>query len=117
MAVLNDTGEITHAPGPQGLEGGYPVRLNREGAEVVLPEGVSLSDARHLMTEAQQFDGIQEIRDNGDVVVTEEAYVNFKEMLQVDSKIITIEDAYDQARELRAKFEEFAVKNGVRVPG
>ncbi len=116
MAVLNDTGELTHAPGPQGLEGGYPVRLNRKGAEVVLPEGMSLTQARRLMTEAQQFDGIQEIRDNGDVAVTEEAYVNFKEMLQVDSKIITIEDAYDQARELRAKFEEFAAKNGVKVP-
>jgi len=117
MAVLNDTGEITHAPGPQGLEGGYPVRLSRKGAEVVLPEGMDIQEARHIMTEAQQFDGIQEIRDNGDVVVTEEAYENFKEMLNVDSKIITIEGAYDHARELRAKFEEFAIKNGVQMPG
>ena len=117
MAVLNDTGEITHAPGPQGLEGGYPVRLTRKGAEVVLPEGMSLDEARQIMTEAQQFDGIQEIRENGDVVVTEEAYQNFKEMLGVDARVITIDGAYEQAGELRAKFEAFAAKNGVKVPG
>jgi len=75
MAILNDTGEFAHAPGPQGLEGGYPVRLSRKGAEVVPPKGMTLAEARALMLEAQQYDGIQEIRDNGDVVVTDEAYL------------------------------------------
>ncbi len=116
MAILNDTGELTHAPGPQGLEGGYPVRLSRKGAEVVIPEGMSLTDARALMLEAQQYDGIQEIRDNGDVVLTEEAYTTFKEILDVDCKVVTVEDSLEQARELRAKFEAFAAKYGVEVP-
>ena len=116
MAILNNTGELTHAPGPQGLEGGYPVRLSRKGAEVVPPKDMTLEDARALMLEAQQYDGIQEIRDNGDVVVTDEAYETFKEMLNVDSRVITIEDSYEQAMELRAKFEEFAARHGVAVP-
>jgi len=116
MAILNDTGELTHAPGPQGLEGGYPVRLSRKGAEVVVPEGMSLTDARALMLEAQQYDGIQEIRDNGDVVLTEEAYTTFKEILDVDCKVVTVEDSLEQAGELRAKFEAFAAKYGVEVP-
>ena len=116
MAILNDTSELTHAPGPQGLEGGYPVRLSRKGAEVVVPEGMSLTDARALMLEAQQYDGIQEIRDNGDVVLTEEAYTTFKEILDVDCKVVTVEDSLEQARELRAKFEAFAAKYGVEVP-
>ena len=68
------------------------------------------------MLEAQQYDGIQEIRDNGDVVVTDEAYETFKEMLDVDCRVITIEDSYEQAMELRAKFEEFAKRHGVEVP-
>jgi hypothetical protein len=116
MAILNDTGELTHAPGPQGLEGGYPVRLSRKGAEVVLPEGVSLKQARYLMLEAQQYDGVLEIRANGDIVVTDEAYENFKQTLGVDCRTITIEHAFDQYQELRSKLNEFARKHGVKVP-
>jgi len=115
MAILNDTGELTHSPGPQGLEGGYPVRLSRKGAEVALPKGITLEQARELNLKAQQYDGIQEIRGNGDIVVTDEAYRNFKEMLQVDCKAITLEDSYEQAVELKKKFHEFARKHGVKV--
>jgi hypothetical protein len=116
MAILNDTGELTHAPGPQGLEGGYPVRLSRKGAEVVLPEGVSLEQARQLMLDAQQYDGVLEIRANGDIVVTDEAYENFKQTLGVDCRTITVEDSFDQYQELRIKLNEFARKHGVMVP-
>jgi len=115
MAIYNDTNELTHAPGPQGLEGGYPVRLSRKGAEVVPPQGMSIKEARALMIEAQQYDGIQEIRDNGDVVVTDEAYENFKQMMDVDCRVITIEDSFEQAMELKKRFHEFARRNGVNI--
>jgi predicted kinase len=92
------------------------VRLSRKGAEVVLPEGFSLGKARQLMLEAQQYDGVLEIRENGDIVVTDEAYENFKQTLGVDCRAITIEDAYDQYQELRRKLNEFARKHGVKVP-
>jgi len=115
MAIFNDTGELTHAPGPQGLEGGYPVRLSRKGAEVVLPKGMTLMQARELNLEAQQYDGIKEVRKNGDIVVTDEAYATFKEMLNIDCRVITIEDSYEQAIEVKKKFHEFAKKHGVHV--
>ena len=115
MAIFNDTGEITHAPGPQGLEGGYPVRLSRKGAEVVLPKGLTLRQAREFNLEGQRHDGIQEIKANGDVVMTDEAYHTFKEMLNIDCRVITIEDSYEQAMELRKKFHEFARKQGVKI--
>jgi hypothetical protein len=115
MAIYNNTEEITHAPGPQGLEGGYPVRLSRRGAEVVLPKGVTLEQARTMNLEAQQHDGVQEIKGNGDVVVTEEAHTTFKKELNVDCKVITIEDSFEQAMELRKKFHEFARKHGVKI--
>lgn len=115
MAIYNDTEEITHAPGPQGLEGGYPVRLSRRGAEVVLPKRVTLEQARAMNLEAQQYDGVQEIKDNGDVVVTEEAHTTFKKELNVDCKVITVEDSFEQAMELRKRFHEFARKHGVKI--
>ncbi len=116
MAILNDSNLITHSPGPQGLEGGYPVRLSRKGAEVVLPAGMTLQNARKLMLDAQQYDGVQEIKENGDIVLTEEAYETFKEMFGVDCRAITIDDSFDQARELRSKFEKFATSQGVVIP-
>ena len=115
MAIFNDTDELTHAPGPQGLEGGYPVRLSRKGAEVVLPKGMTLDEARDLMLQAQQWDGVQEIRENGDVVFTDEAYGTFKEMLNVDCKLVTVEDSFEQAMELKNKFHEFAERHGVQI--
>jgi hypothetical protein len=41
LAILFDSGEIVHAPGPEGLPGGYTVRLSASGAEVVVPDGLS----------------------------------------------------------------------------
>lgn len=115
LAVLNDTHEITHAPGPQGLEGGYPVRLSRSGAEVVLPKGLTLEQARDINVKSQAYDGVNEIRANGDVIVTDEAYQTFKEMMGIDCSVITIETAYEQAMELKSKFHEFARKHGVKI--
>ena len=115
LAIYNDTGELTHAPGPQGLEGGYPVRLSRKGAEVALPKGMTLEQARELNLKAQQFDGIKEIKGNGDIHVTEEAHATFKEMLQIDCRVVTPENSFEQAMELRGKFHEFARKHGVNI--
>jgi hypothetical protein len=89
------------------------VRLSRKGAEVVLPKGMTLERARSLMLEAQKFDGIEEIRDNGDIVLTDEAHGTFKEMLGVDCPVVTIEDSYEQAMELRRQFLDFARRHGV----
>jgi hypothetical protein len=115
MAIYNDSGELTHSPGPQGLEGGYPSRLSRKGAELELPAGMTREEARSIMLEAQKWDGIEEIRENGDVVLTEIAFQTFKEMLNVDCKVVTNEDSYEQAQELRSKFLEFARQKGVQV--
>jgi hypothetical protein len=89
--------------------------LSRKGAEVVLPKGLTLRQAREFNLEGQQHDGVQEIKANGDVVMTDEAYNTFKEMLNIDCRLITIEDSYEQAMELRKKFHEFARKQGVKI--
>jgi hypothetical protein len=111
IAVFNDTEEYTIVPGPLGLEGGYPVRLGRGGPVLALPKGVTLKEARSLNLEAQQYDGILEIRDDGGIVLTDEAYETFRSELGVDCKVITIANAYEQAMELRAKFEDFVHRN------
>ncbi len=116
MAIYFDTNELTMAPSPQGLEGGYPVRLSRKGAEVVLPEGLDFETAHGLMLEAQQHDGIKKINDEGGIELTEEAATMLSSELGVTWSVVTPDESFDQAMELRAKFREFLVKNGVTLP-
>ena len=60
-------------------------------------------------------DGIEEIRDNGDIVITDEAHATFKEMLAIDARVITVKDSFEQALELKRKFHEFARHHGVAI--
>lgn len=110
LAILNNTGELTHAPGPQGLPGAYPVRLSSQGAEVVLPEGVSMEEAIRINEEHQKYDGIEKIEDDGTVVHTEKAVKFMKETLGYDCSSVKIEENEEKAKELRYLYREFTAK-------
>jgi hypothetical protein len=107
-AIINDTDEITHSPGPKGLPGGYPVRLNADGAEVVLPEELTLQDAIKINEEAQKFDGVERIEDDGALVYTDKSVEIMKEMLGYDCRRLRIEDGESRANELRSLYRKFA---------
>jgi len=108
LAILNDTGELTHAPGPNGLPGGYPVRLSAKGAEVVLPEELSLEEAVKINEEAQKFDGIQEIKNDGTVVFTEKSVKIMRKMLNYDCEELRLKESEERATELKALYNSFA---------
>ena len=111
LAIVNDTGELTHAPGPQGLPGGYPVRLDAQGAHVVVPEGLTLEEAIQINEEAQKYDGIERIEDDGSVVLTEKAHKIMQEMLHYERKRFAISESETVAKELGALYKDFAAKN------
>ena len=115
LGILNDTNEITHAPGPEGLVGGYPVRLNREGAKVFLPEGVSRERAIQINEEAQKWDGIEKIKEDGTVVFTDITYNTFKDLLGYECKEMKIEETEERTKELDKLYKDFARKHGVNV--
>jgi malate/lactate dehydrogenase len=110
LAILNNTGEITHSPGPQGLPGTYPVRLSSQGAEVVLPDGVSMEEAIRINEEGQKYDGIERIEDDGTVVHTEKAVKFMKEMFGYDCARIRFEENEEKAKELMSCYSEFIAK-------
>ena len=116
LDIYFDTNALGMAPGPLGLEGGYPVRLGRKGVELALPKGVSKEQARALMLEAQQFDGVLSVEGNGDIRLTDEVAAMYKEEFLIDWSVITVKDSYEQAMELRKKFSEFLERNGVNLP-
>ncbi len=110
MAILNNTGELTHAPGPNGLPGGYPVRLSAKGCEVIIPEGLTLQEAIKINEEAGKADGIEKIDDDGTVTIRDEQYTIMKEMLNYDCKKFRLEESASRAKELSHKFKEFVEK-------
>lgn len=116
LDIFFDTNALGMSPAPLGLEGGYPVRLSRKGAELALPAGISKEQARALMLEAQQFDGIMSIEDNGDVHLTDEVASLYKNEFKIDWSVVTVKDSFAQAGELRKKFLEFLERHGVNVP-
>ena len=115
LGILNDTNELSHAPGPEGLTGGYPVHINKDGAKVCLPEGMTREKAIQINEEAQKWDGIERIEQDGTVVFTDEAYKTFKDLLGYDCKEMKIEEIEMRAKELGTLFKNFAIKHGVNL--
>jgi len=116
MAILNDTNLYTHAPGPIGLPGGYPVRLSAKGVEVVLPEEITLEEAIKINLDALKFEGIEEIKDDGTLVSTEEGYEINKEILGVDLREVKFADMEDVSKEIVLALRKAAEKYGASLP-
>jgi len=110
LAILNNTGEIRHSPGPSGLIGGYPVRLSSKGAEVYIPEEITLEEAIKMNEEAQKLEGVEEIRDDGTVVFTDEAVRIMDEVMNWDLKRFNVRDCEKVAKELGFVYRELVKK-------
>ncbi len=104
LAILKDSDLWTNAPGPSGLPGGYPVRLDASGAHIALPEGVTLEEAVSINKEAQKYDGIESIEKDGTVIFTDNSYLIMKEMLGYDCKSLSIKDVEEAAKNLKEAF-------------
>jgi len=107
-SLVNDTGRLIHAPGPNGLPGGYPCRVNREGIHVELPPGITLDEAISINTTAQQFDGIERIDQDGTVHFVERHMTILKDLLGYECRSMTLEESEERAQELLAKYGAFA---------
>lgn len=110
LAIAHDTGQITHAAGPIGLPGGWPVRLSAKGAEVILPNGLSMQRAIEIVQEAQRFDGIARIKEDGTIVLTEKAYAIMKEMFGYDCQEFSLAESDERANELLSLFSNYSKK-------
>lgn len=108
LALLNDTGLLTHTNGPEGLPGGYPVRVTAEGAEVFVPDGLTYEEAVSINENAQRGDGIERIEEDGTVIYTEEAVQIMKEVLGYDLKPLKFDQLDERCQELTSRFEALA---------
>ena len=116
MAFLNDTNELSHAPGPNGLVGGYPIRIGAKGVKVELPEGLTLEQAIKINVDDSKFEGVEEIKDDGTLVLTDEGYNITKKLLGVELREYKAADTADLSKELLPAFKKLADKYGAKIP-
>ena len=116
MAMINDTNELTSLPGPNGLPGGYSVRVSAKGAEVALPEGVTLEQVIKVNMDALRFDGIEDIKDDGTVVFTEECRQLVKEWMGGDiGQPLQLKDVDERAKEVVTLTHKLGEKYGIKL--
>ncbi len=99
---------IVHAPGPNGLPGGYPIQKGSQGIEVVLPHGFTLEEAIRINQGGQKLEGIERIDKDGTVYFTEANMAILKEVLGYECRRMPLAEVEGWARELRAKYLELA---------
>jgi len=112
LAIINNTNELSHAPGPNGLPGGYPVRINSKGVKVELPEEINMEEAIKINTDGMKYEGAEEIKSDGTVVLTDEGHNALKDVFGLDIKEVKLEDTEQMANELLAAYKKLIEKYG-----
>lgn len=107
-SMANESEAITHVPGPQGLPGGYPVRVNAQGVEVLLSPNLTLEAAVQINEAGLIFDGIEHIESDGTVVFTTQHMAFLKQLFGYECRRMPLSEVEDWAQELRTKYLAFA---------
>ena len=111
LHTLQDSKELTCSPGPCGLPGGYAVRIGSDRVEVALPPGLTLDEVVKVNKSSNRYDGIEDILDDGTIVITDESYKIMKALIGYDCKSLKVAEASYWARELDAKFKAWVAKH------
>jgi hypothetical protein len=115
-AVLAPEETFLHAPGPHGLPGGYPVLAGRREVRPAPVPGLTAEEAVAINERSHRYDGIERVEKDGTVVFTERAAGVLREVLGYEAGPLRPRDSADRARELLARFREFAARQGVTLP-
>jgi hypothetical protein len=107
-ALLAGRPTVVHAPGPNGLPGGYPLRRGKQGLEVILPGELTLDEAICINQGGQRLDGIERIDDEGTVYFTEQNMAILQATLGYTCRRMPLSEVEEWAKELRAKYLAFA---------
>lgn len=110
LAIADDRREFLHAPAPDGLPGGYPVRIDANGATVELPNDITLEEAIKINEQGQAIDGIERIDEKGTAYIPQWSNDIMKRMVGFDCTVMPLDDIHEIAAELGAKFNAFAAK-------
>jgi len=97
-----------HAPGPNGLPGGYPVRIGQGRVVLSLPHGISRSDAIAINHNCQSQEGIHSINADASVTFEPEPMSIMKSLLGFSMPTMELQDVHQWSVELRRKYGAYA---------
>jgi hypothetical protein len=103
-ALTTGISTVVYAPGPNGLPGGYPMQVRKQGLEIVLPQGLTLDEAIRINQEGQRLDGIEGIGDDGTVYFAERNMAILKETLGYECRKLLLSEVEERAKELRERY-------------
>ena len=114
-AFLSDNEVLVHTPAPKGLPGGYPVIVGRRDLRLAPIEGITLEEAIAINECSHRFEGIERIEADGTVVFCPESSEVLKTALGYECKRLSPGDSEERAKELIARFKEYARRYGVNL--
>ncbi len=92
------------------------MRVNAQGAEVVLPEGLTLEQVIKVNMDSLKFDGIEDIKEDGTVTFTEECRQLVKEWLGADiGQPLRLEDVDERAAEVVTLTQQLGGRYGIKL--
>jgi hypothetical protein len=110
LAILNDTGEIRHSAGVNGMVGGIPVRLGAGGAEPMLPEGITWDDAFKMNSVGMNVMGIEKVKEDGTIVFTDQSLKELENALGLSWKEVRLEETTELADRFGKAYKKMIAK-------
>jgi hypothetical protein len=111
LALLADRPLRTTVTAPNGLPGGYPAEVSRQGVRLALPAGLALPDAIAMNEAGNRFDGIERLGPDGTVYYTEPT-AEIMHALGYDCRELHFEDLADRADQLRELYRRITGSGG-----
>ncbi len=107
--ILFNLGGILHAPGPNGLPGGCPLRVDASGVKVVVPADLTREEMEKIMYTSNYYEGFEPTLPDGTMQATPHCVQMVEETLGInwEYKNVRPEQFMDAHNEISTKFLAF----------
>lgn len=114
-AIVFDTNEIMNVPGPEGLPGCYPCRVNKDGVHVIIPQGTTLEELVAVNAHGNVAEGFSEIREDGTMVANDFTTKIIEEEFEMEWKYREFQphQAMEAFLEINEGFKRYVAKNPI----
>lgn len=114
-AIVFDTNEIMNVPGPEGLPGCYPCRVNKDGVHVIIPEGTTREELIAVNEHGNVAEGFSEIRADGTMVANDFTTKIIEEEFEMEWKYREFQphQAMEAFQEINEGFKRYVAKNPI----
>ncbi|MGX4732954.1 hypothetical protein [Kitasatospora griseola] len=110
--LVDERDALVHAPGPDGMLGGYPVALEGGKIQLRLPGGMTSEEALAINVSGQLADGISEIRPDGTVRFEPGAMQILTDEIGYSCDEMPLAEAESRAQEIADRFAKYRAHVG-----